>query len=86
MTVSFLILACCQLTHVLFNEVTKNLWIWGALLLCAGIVLLGVYAPSLSDILRVEAPGVDGWLTVGTMSLVPPLIGQSLRVIRLRHT
>ncbi len=85
-TVSFLTLALTQLWHVfnmaeqgsslLRNEVTCNPFIWGALALCIGLVLLGVYLPGLSLVLTLVAPRTDGWLLVVGMSLIPLLVGQ----------
>ena len=60
-TVSFCTLAFAQLWHVfnmrgpgsglLFNEITRNLYVWAALLLCVGLILAAVYLPGLSTIL-----------------------------------
>ena len=85
-TVSFLTLALAQLWHVfnmtdrgsgfIRNEVTRNPFIWGALALCGGLVLLGLYLPGLSRVLNLAAPGADGWLVVLAMSLIPLLLGQ----------
>jgi Ca2+-transporting ATPase len=85
-TVAFLTLALAQLWHV-FNmrargsrpfadEVARNPWIWGALALCLGMVLLAVYTPPLAAVLRLESPGLRGWGVVAAMSLLPLLLGQ----------
>lgn len=86
-TVSFLTLALAQLWHVfnmrdrgsgvLRNEVTQNPFVWGALGLCIGIVLAGVYLPGLSMVLHLVDPGSEGWLLVLGMSLIPLLFGQT---------
>jgi Ca2+-transporting ATPase len=85
-TVSFLTLAFAQLWHVFnmrgrdsrfwFNEITKNLYVWGALVLCTGLLLLAVYLPGLSQVLKVVSPGHEGWLLVIVMSLIPYGLGQ----------
>ncbi len=91
-TVSFLTLGFAQLTHVfnmraprarlLSNEVTRNLWVWGALLLCAGLMLMAVYVPLLARVLHTSDPGVAGWLVVAAGSLAPLLVGQIGKELR----
>ena len=85
-TVSFLTLAFAQLWHVfnmrdrgsglLLNEITANRSVWGALVLCTGLLLLAVYLPGLSGILKLSAPGGHGWALVAVMSLAPLTAGQ----------
>lgn len=84
-TVTFLTLAFAQLWHVfnmrhrtsglLNNEITRNLWIWAALALCAGIIMTAAYVPSLSHMLHMVAPDIKMWGIVLAMSLAPVLIG-----------
>jgi Ca2+-transporting ATPase len=88
-TVSFLTLAFAQLWHVfnmrdrgsnLFrNDITRNPLVWGALALCAGLLLLAVYLPGLAGVLKVVDPGGKGWVLVLTMSAIPLGIGQILK-------
>jgi len=90
-TVSFLTLAFGQLWHVfnmrgrdssiLDNEIVKNPWIWGALALCTGLLLLAVYLPGLNTLLRVTQPGIGGWALVAGASLVPLIAGQALKAL-----
>ncbi len=92
-TVSFLILASAQLWHVfdmrengtnIFkNEITKNIFIWLALLITIALLLIAVYIPFLADILSVTNPGLDGWLLVLIASLAPMIISQVLKTFRL---
>ncbi len=94
-SVAFLILALAQLVHVfnmaspasgaVGNEVTRNPWVWGAVVLCVGLVLAGVYTPGLSDVLAVRDPGAEGWLLVVTLSLVPLVVGQLVRALARRR-
>lgn len=91
-TVSFLILAFGQLAHVfnmvgrrsgfVLNEITRNPWIWAALLLCVGLLVASVYAPGLSTVLDTKRLSTQGWLLVAGLSLAPLLIGQLIRLIR----
>ncbi|MGB8222490.1 MAG: cation-transporting P-type ATPase [Polyangiales bacterium] len=90
-TVSFLILMGAQVGHVfnmvsprsgfVFNEVTRNPWIWAAVVLCLGLLVAAVYVPILSEVLGTEEPGPAGWMLVLSLSLAPVLVGQTLRVI-----
>jgi Ca2+-transporting ATPase len=88
-TVSFLTLAFAQLWHVfnmrdqgssfLSNDITRNRFVWGSLVLCSGLLLAAVYIPGLASVLKITDPGVKGWLLVIGMSLIPWLVGQTLR-------
>jgi Ca2+-transporting ATPase len=88
-TVSFLTLAFAQLWHVFNmrdqgsdfwnNEVVRNPWIWGAVALCAALLVAAVYVPGLNHLLRVRDPGFAGWGLVLGASLVPWLAGQTVR-------
>jgi Ca2+-transporting ATPase len=85
-SISFLTLAFAQLWHVfnmrergsnLFsNEITRNVFVWGALALCVSLLVLAVYLPVLSTVLKVVNPGAKGWALVVGMSLIPFTIGQ----------
>jgi Ca2+-transporting ATPase len=85
-TVAFLTLAMAQLWHVfsmrnrrsgwISNEITRNPWIWGALVLCVLLVLLAVFWPPLAGILSITNPGISGWTVAVCFSLVPLVAGQ----------
>jgi Ca2+-transporting ATPase len=87
-TVSFLTLAFAKLwfvfnlrdrgTRVWANDVVRNGWVWGAIVLCAGLLLTAVYAPGLSTLLKTRPPGAAGWLCAIGMSLVPFVVGQPI--------
>ena len=91
-TISFLTLAMAQLWHVfnmigpnadLFdNSITRNPYIWGALVLCVGLLLLAVYVPAVAAVLEISPPDIYGWSTILGMSVIPLFLGQ-LRRIRL---
>ncbi|MFO8098563.1 MAG: cation-transporting P-type ATPase [Salinibacter sp.] len=91
-TVSFLTLSISRLLHVfnmrspgsglLDNEIARTPYVWGALALCLGLLLLAVYWPPLAAILSVEPPGRSGWLLIGGASLVPLVVGQAYLVWR----
>jgi len=89
-TISFLTLAFAQLWHVfdmrgsdskvLRNEITRNRWVWGSLVLCIGLLLGALYIPGLSDVLEVTHPGRSGWLLVAGMSLMPMIVAQLVKI------
>jgi Ca2+-transporting ATPase len=91
-TVSFLSLAFAQLWHV-FNmrspgsrlgrdDVTRNPFIWGALLFCSALLLAAVGVPALNVALDLENPGARGWALALGASLLPLLVGQAARLWR----
>jgi Ca2+-transporting ATPase len=92
-TVSFLTLAFAQLwhvfdmrdrgSHILHNDVVQNPYVWGALLLCVGLLLLAVYVPFLADLLSVVNPGLEGWGVVIGMSMLPLVVAQILKRLRV---
>ncbi len=85
-TASFLTLAFAQLWHVfnmrgkgtgiLRNELTQNIYIWGSLALCTGLLFAAVYLPPLAMVLRTTDPGNLGWLLIFALSSVVLIIGQ----------
>jgi len=66
------------------NEITRNIWIWLALILCLGLVLAAIYSPLLSGVLKLRDPGLEGWLVIVPMSLLPLLIAPAVRYISKR--
>ena len=93
-TVSFCTLAFAQLWHVfnmrdsisqlISNEITRNIWVWIAVILCIGLILAAIYAPYLSELLKLTDPGIEGWLVILPMSLIPLLLGPLVRQIAER--
>jgi P-type Ca2+ transporter type 2C len=85
-TVSFLTLATAQLWHVfnmrephehLFvNGITRNRWMWAALLLCIVLLVLAVELPILAEVLKITYPGALGLLVVLVASVLPLVFGQ----------
>jgi len=88
-TIAFLPLAFAQLwhvfnmrgakTHLFNNEVMRNRFVWGALLLCSLLLISAIYIPWLADMLNVTPPGSDGWGLVIGFSLLPMVIVQILK-------
>lgn len=91
-TISFLTLAFGKLwfvfnlrspgTRFFSNEIIKNSYIWGSILLCIILLIAAVYLPGLSDVLSTSDPGRSGWILLIGMSLVPFVIGQVIRAFQ----
>jgi Ca2+-transporting ATPase len=85
-TVSFLTLALAQLwqvfnmrepeTGIVRNDIVANPYIWGALLLCAGLIATAVYFAPLATVLGISVPDTASWLLIITASLLPWAVGQ----------
>jgi len=93
-TISFLTLAFGKLwfvynlrkpgTRFLSNEIIKNRYVAGSILLCIVLLIAAVYLPGLSDVLNTRDPGRSGWILLLGMSLVPFLIGQVIRAFQTK--
>ncbi len=91
-TASFLTLAFGKLwfvfnlrnpgSRMLRNDIVRNPYIAGSILLCAVLLMAAVYLPGLSGILQTRPPGLQGWLLILGMSLIPFVWGQGLRVVQ----
>jgi Ca2+-transporting ATPase len=95
-TVSFCTLAFAQLWHVfnmrdsvsqlISNEITRNVWVWIAVIFCIGLILAAIYAPQLGELLKLTDPGIEGWLVILPMSLIPLILGPLVRRVAERQT
>lgn len=91
-TLSFLTFGFARLWHVFnmrsaksslwINEVTTNPFVWGALALGVGLMLIAVYLPGLNTLLQTTAPGLEGWALVAAGSLAPLLVVQAIKQVR----
>ena len=90
-TVTFLTLAFAQLWHVfnmrrshagvLRNEITRNSWVWGALVLCTTLLVVPAYWPPLARVLSLAPPDATMWAVILGMSLAPLAAIQMAREI-----
>ncbi len=90
-TVAFLTLALAQLWNVFnlrdpdsglfLNEVTRNPYVWAAILLCLGLIGSALWLPWLSDLLGLPDPGRAGLALATVASLVPLVLGQAWLVV-----
>jgi Ca2+-transporting ATPase len=99
-TATFATLALAQMWHVFNmrgnvgeffnNEITRNVWVWIALLVCLILVLAAVYMPVLNEVLELSDPGARGWALIVAASVVPlltgPLVGWAARVLALSRS
>jgi P-type Ca2+ transporter type 2C len=95
-TISFLTLAFGKLwfvynlrnpgSRMFTNDVVRNPYVAGSILLCIGLLLAAVYVPVLSGILQTRDPGPQGWLLLLGMSLIPYVWGQTMRAIEARRS
>ncbi len=93
-TVSFCTLAMAQLWHVfnmredprqfVFNEITRNVWIWIAIGICLALILMAVYTPLLRVLLELTDPGARGWLLIVLASFIPLLLGPAVQHLALK--
>ncbi len=93
-TCTFLSIAFTRLWHVFNmrehasgffkNEVTKNPFVWGSLLLCIVLLLAAVYISPIATVLKVVDPGVEGWALILAVSLVPVVVGQVVKTFLRR--
>jgi Ca2+-transporting ATPase len=86
-TVAFLTLALAQLWNVfnmrdpdaglISNDVTRNAYVWGAIVLCLGLIGFAVGLPTLANLLGLPWPGPQGLALAAVASLVPLVLGQA---------
>ena len=95
-TVAFLTLALAQLWNVfnvrdpasgfIRNDVSRNPFVWGAIVLCLGLIGLALWLPFLASLLGLEAPGQKGLALAVVASFVPLLLGQAWIVLQQLRT
>jgi len=92
--VTFYSLALCQLWHVFnlssrkvsffSNEVTRNLFVWAALVLCVLIIAVFYWVPQLRALLGLQLLPVNTWLIILATSISPIVFIQLCkRVLKL---
>ena len=63
------------------NDITRNPYVWAALALCTGLLLLAVYVPVLAETLHLTNLGPGPWSLVIALSFMPVLVGQVGKLI-----
>lgn len=66
----------------LWNNVTRNRYVWGALALCVVLLFGALYVPGVARVLGVQPPSAEGWGIIALMSLVPLGVGQVVLLLR----
>ena len=84
--VAFITLAFAQIFHVFnmssphaklfLNDITKNLFVWLAVLLCAGLMVLVYVVPHINEVLDLADLTLNVWALCIVASLLPLLLGQ----------
>ncbi|MEX2350162.1 MAG: cation-transporting P-type ATPase, partial [Flavobacteriaceae bacterium] len=92
-TMAFFTLVLAQLLHVfnlpkrqlsfLQNEVTKNKWVWFALLLSAGIMAVVYLVPMLRDVLSIHLLTPVQFLTIGAFAVATLIATQIIKRLGL---
>lgn len=85
-TISFFIVAIAQIIHVfnmtekgsplIWNEITKNHFIWLAILLCFTLLFAALYIPIFSEALDLTFIGFESWMLILIGGSVPLIIGR----------
>ena len=92
--VAFVTLAFAQLFHVfnmasaqsklLVNEITKNKFIWLAIIICASLVAIVFAVPQMRTVLGLHVLSANIWLTSIIAGLIPLLLVQLFRIFFLK--
>ncbi|MEJ7610514.1 MAG: HAD-IC family P-type ATPase [Ferruginibacter sp.] len=90
--IAFISLAFAQLFHVfnmssrysglLVNDVTKNKFVWWALIICFGLLVLVFILPQMRLVLHLEILPVKIWIVSIVAGLLPLIFVQAYRMIR----
>lgn len=91
---AFITLAFAQLFHVfnmssihsnlLVNEITKNKFVWIAILICITLIVVVYLIPQMRSILGLEVLSSEIWITSILAGLIPVLLVQAYKIIWLR--
>jgi Ca2+-transporting ATPase len=93
-TVTFMTLAFAQLWHafnmrhprsgLMRNEVTRNPWLWAALLLCAVLLAVPPYLTPMAEVMLLTPPTAAMWATILGMSAAPLIVTQATMSVAAR--
>jgi Ca2+-transporting ATPase len=92
--IAFITLAFAQLFHVfnmasvhsnlVVNEITKNKFVWIAILICITLVIVVYLIPQMRSILGLEVLSTEIWLMSLLAGLIPVVLAQAYKIIWLR--
>ncbi|SDP97140.1 Ca2+-transporting ATPase [Mucilaginibacter sp. OK268] len=90
--VAFITLTFAQLFHVfnmssdgaglLNNEITRNKWVWIAILICNGLTLMVFAVPGLRLVLGLSVLSFKLWVAAITVSLLPLVVFQAFKAVQ----
>ncbi len=90
-TVTFLTLAFAQLWHafnmrhprsrLLRNEVTRNPWLWGSLVLCTTLLAVPPYLAPVAHVLHLAPPTATMWAIILALSAAPLVVTQAVTLM-----
>ena len=90
--IAFITLTFAQLFHVfnmsspgsgfLNNEITRNKWVWMAVVICSGLILLVFAVPGLRLVLWLSTLSLKLWLVALAASLLPLIIFQLYKLFQ----
>jgi Ca2+-transporting ATPase len=67
------------------NEITRNRWIWAALVLCSVLLIAPAYTPSLAHVLHLSPPTFAMWSIILSVSLAPVVVINSVTFVTARR-
>jgi Ca2+-transporting ATPase len=50
-----------SISQLISNEITRNIWVWIAVVFCIGLILSAIYTPLAGELLKLTDPGIEGW-------------------------
>ena len=60
------------------KQITRNRFVWGALVICLVLLAVALYVPVIAGILSLEPPSPRGWQLVAVGSVAPLIAGQAI--------
>jgi Ca2+-transporting ATPase len=66
---------------LLRNEVTRNPWVWGALLLCAALLAVPPYLAAMADVMQLVPPTPAMWAIILGASVAPLIVMQAVTAL-----
>ena len=83
-----LTLALAQIWHVFnmadlsqptfVNDVSRNPYVWGAVLVCLALIAVACYVTPLAEVLKLAPPDAPGWAIVLATSLSAMALGKGI--------
>jgi Ca2+-transporting ATPase len=90
--VAFITLAFAQLFHVfnmsspkskfIVNEITKNHFVWYAIIICSGLMVVVYVIPQMRSVLGLAILPMSAWIAAMVASLIPLVLIQIYKVFR----